>query len=328
MRMIGTVASEAHAQRFSDHLLTQKIDAHIEEGARGDWQVWVEHDDELDRAKEELTAFVQAPDDPRYDNARAIANRARRDKEKAAERRKRNYTDVRTSAAWTGLQRYSTPLAVILIFASVLVSVLSGFGDIHKPLTRWIVTEDNVLRMWVADEAGQPPPDDAVASYDRYGMFGRLAEGQVWRLVTPMFGHFDVFHLLFNMMWLWRLGQVIEGVKGSIKFGLLVLAVAVVSDLSQALWVMYIPWEDGFGFSLGMSGVNAGLFGYAWMKHKLQPYERIHVSNQELGMMLGWLVICSFGIVGPIANAAHWGGLVTGVLFGAAPYLKRRFLRR
>jgi membrane associated rhomboid family serine protease len=42
--------------------------------------------------------------------------------------------------------------------------------------------------------------------------------------------------------------------------------------------------------------------------------------------MLLWLVVCMTGTVGPIANAAHVGGLVMGGLWGLIPWLRRRIL--
>lgn len=299
--MIGTVATEAHAQRLSDHLLTQQIDAHIEENATGQWQMWVEHDDDLDRARAEFAAFVNAPDDPRYDNAAAIAKRARKDREKAAQRRQQNYTDVRTSPAWSGAQlTHSTPIAIGLIAACVIIHFLRTFE--MAPFVPHLFFD------------ATPP-----------AMFDDIASGQVWRLITPIFLHGGLLHLLFNMMWMWRLGPVIEGVKGSGFFLVLVIVIAMVSNTAQAGWYEI---GDRWNVFIGISGVVSGLFGYAWMKHKLQPYEGIHVSDQEVGLMLGMLVLFSLGIgMQNVANAAHWGGLAIGVLIGAAPYLKRRFLR-
>jgi GlpG protein len=158
-------------------------------------------------------------------------------------------------------------------------------------------------------------PDPSVSVYDQ------ILRGQVWRAFTPMFLHFGVLHILFNMMWVWQLGRVIEAMKGSLFFLLLVLGVALVSNNAQALWDQYVAGMRGFG---GMSGVVAGLFGYAWMKSRFQPYQGLRIPDQMVGLMLGWLVICSLGWVGPIANAAHWGGLIAGMVMGFFPTLLNR----
>ncbi|MDB5326564.1 MAG: glpG 2, partial [Phycisphaerales bacterium] len=152
-----------------------------------------------------------------------------------------------------------------------------------------------------------------------------IMKGQVWRLFTPIFRHGDVLHILFNMMWMVDLGRRIEPIRGTTRFVGLVLCFALFSNLAEAGWAAVSPWEpQHFSVFFGMSGVVSGLFGYAWMCGRFRPYERIAVGQQELGYMLGWLVICSFGFVGPIANAAHWGGLVIGMAIGAAPSLWRK----
>jgi len=44
--------------------------------------------------------------------------------------------------------------------------------------------------------------------------------------------------------------------------------------------------------------------------------------------MLGWLVLCMTGLIGPIANAAHFSGLIVGILLGYGPVVRRRILGR
>ena len=303
MRMIGSVPSEVHALRFSDYLLTVEVDVHIEESSAGAWQVWVEHDDDLDKAKAELEQFLTRPDDARYGSAKSAAAKIRKEEEKAAERRRRNYTDVRTSTAISGIARYGTPVAMGLVAICVLIYLAGQIDD----------TVALQLRTWL------------LFDITRGNMFDDILGGQVWRLVTPMLLHGGLIHLLFNMMWLWRLGQVIESTKGSLFFAVLVLCLSAISCSVQAGWYEFL---GTWGLFLGISGVVAGLFGYAWMKHKLQPYEQIHVSDQEVGMMIGWLVICSFGFVGPIANGAHWGGLLAGMAIGAFPWAIRKLRKR
>jgi GlpG protein len=219
--------------------------------------------------------------------------------------------------------RYATPVAVGLI---VICCALYAIGTASE-------AADMRLRLALLYDVTpiQPAIVGDADGTERIVLVGSnfddvFARGQVWRLVTPMLLHGGFLHLLFNMMWLWRFGQVIEGVKGSGFFIAMVLAISAISCSAQAGW--FEAQGDWRPF-LGISGVNAGLFGYAWMKHRLQPYEGIHVSDQEVGLMLGMLVLMSFGFLGPqIANAAHWGGLVVGLAIGAAPWAWRKLRRR
>lgn len=138
------------------------------------------------------------------------------------------------------------------------------------------------------------------------GFLGSIAQGEVWRLVTPMFIHFGILHIAFNMMWLWDLGRAIEGRQGPRFLALFVFTAGIAANLAQYL----ITGSPYFG---GMSGVVYGLLGYLWMRG---PSLGIHLHQSTVIMMLVWYVLCWTGLVGPIANWAHTGGLLIGVAWG------------
>jgi GlpG protein len=146
-----------------------------------------------------------------------------------------------------------------------------------------------------------------------------IRRGQVWRLVTPIFLHFGILHLVFNMFWLRDLGGMIELRRGTWRLALIVLAAAVIPNLAQYFWA-----GPFFG---GMSGVVYALFGYVWIKGRYEPHLGLGVSQETAFIMLAWLVLCMTGWVGDIANAAHVAGLVVGVVIAYLPIGVRRLQR-
>jgi len=138
-----------------------------------------------------------------------------------------------------------------------------------------------------------------------------VMQGQVWRLVTPIFIHFGLMHLAFNLIMTWQLGELLERRFGALRFSGLVLVLAVSSNLAQ-----YYYAGPAFG---GLSGVLYGLFGYFWIASKLDPLFGYQINPGAVKMLLIWFVlgwVNFFGLLGSIqvANMAHTGGLVMGML--------------
>jgi GlpG protein len=280
--MIGTISTEAGARRFGDFLISKGIDINVEAGANG-WQVWVLDDDRLQQATAELASFQAAPDDARFVAAAGAAEAQRDKREQQAKRLRRNFVDVRTQFA-AGGQAYA-PVTLILIILSCLVTWQSGFGSNPEITSRLLFTTQ------------------------QSGAF-EILHGQVWRLITPIFLHFGILHILFDMWWLWDLGGAVERRRGS---GWLILFVLLTGCFSVTVQGLIYP------FSGGMSGVVYALFGYVWMAGRFRPQEQLGLSRETIFIMLAWLVAGFIGWLGPIGNFAHLSGLVIGVLIGYAP---------
>jgi GlpG protein len=151
------------------------------------------------------------------------------------------------------------------------------------------------------------------------GTLKPILKGEVWRLITPIFIHMDWMHLLFNMLGLQQFGMQIEYRKGTPKYLGMVLVIAVLSNFAQ-----FLATGQYFG---GMSGVVYGLFGYLWVKSRLEPDSGFSMAQQTVTVMIGWHILCMMGWVGQIANWAHGIGLVTGVAFGMSASLLKPFRR-
>ena len=152
--------------------------------------------------------------------------------------------------------------------------------------------------------------------YLLYNLFyNGLEQGEYLRLITPMFLHFGLMHLAFNCIWLAMLGSKIEQQQGSIHLFLLVVACGAASNIVQYEW-------SGSMYFGGMSGVIYALLGYLWVKHKLRPVNNEPLPSGIMLFMVGWLLFCMTGVleltVGiAVANAAHFSGLISGLVMGA-----------
>ncbi|NIC07389.1 rhomboid family intramembrane serine protease [Billgrantia bachuensis] len=140
-----------------------------------------------------------------------------------------------------------------------------------------------------------------------------LTSGQVWRLLSPAFLHFGWMHLIFNMMWLWYFGRQVETLQGSGRMLVILLVAGVGANLAQ-----YATGTALFG---GMSGVDFALLGYVWLMSRRVPGSGFFVPQMLVVFMLGWMVFTMTDMAaavgfGNVANEAHLGGLVVGLVMG------------
>jgi membrane associated rhomboid family serine protease len=137
-----------------------------------------------------------------------------------------------------------------------------------------------------------------------------IASGEAWRLVTPIFIHLGLMHLVFNLLWLRDLGAMIERIDGVARLLVFVLVSGVLSNLGQL-------YTNGPYFG-GMSGVVYGLLGYVWMQSRFNPRAGFVLPTQTVLLMLGWFVACVAGVIPHVANTAHGVGLGIGIIWGFA----------
>jgi GlpG protein len=309
MRHLATMPEET-ARKFADYLLTQQIPTHLapEEGGLA---VWVRDEDKLDRAREELAAFNRDPADARYRAAVPAADSLRRQEAAREEdyvRRQRRFQDRMRGLT---LERRSVTIGLVVL--SVAATLASNFGSSGSPVTQALAI--STYHFVTINGVG----------YITQSALAEVRSGQVWRLLTPIFLHFGTMHLLFNMLMLWSLGGAMEARRGWWRYGLFVVVVGVCSNLVQyylgpQLADGRLEFDGGPAFG-GMSGVLYGVFGYVWMKSRFEPDLGLSMTNETVLILMGWFVLCWLGVLGDIANGAHTGGLVLGLLVGAAPAL-------
>ncbi|GAC1591277.1 MAG: hypothetical protein NVS3B25_10570 [Hymenobacter sp.] len=139
---------------------------------------------------------------------------------------------------------------------------------------------------------------------------GLTLHGQPWRLLTCLFVHAGLSHLLLNLFSLGLLGLLVEARVGPLRLLLVYLASGVGGGLAS-LW-----WHTGGVNSVGASGAIFGLYGLLLV---LLIGKKMVLGQSDRRAMLGlvlYLVLSNLlsGLTGNIDNAAHLGGLATGLL--------------
>jgi rhomboid protease GluP len=129
--------------------------------------------------------------------------------------------------------------------------------------------------------------------------------GQWWRLVTAIFLHAGLFHIGMNLWCLVDLGPEVESLFSTPKFVVLYLTTGILGFVLSTWWSM--------GLSVGASGSVMGLIGILIGV----SFHHGRLGKDYRGMLWRWvLYIFIFGLFFAVDNAAHIGGLVSGLALG------------
>ncbi|MCF7669825.1 MAG: rhomboid family intramembrane serine protease [Verrucomicrobia bacterium] len=285
MRIIGQLESEAIARRFSDYLLAKGFQNQVEEDD-GRILLWVHDEEQLEDAKELLSEFKKNPDSKEFDEYSEIARRKRKQAESEQKSYEKRHFDRTQLNPLIPYRMGKVTLTLMVISVLVYIIMLTG-------------GRGSVSFLFITNgKAG------ASALLEVIGKF------QIWRLFTPIFIHFNILHILFNMLWLNDLGSMIESRKSGRYLLVLVLTLGFLSNIAQ-----FLVSGPLFG---GMSGVVYGLLGFIWMRGKFDPASGLFLHSTVVTMMIVWFFFCLAGFAGNIANTAHAAGLILGMVVGVA----------
>ena len=281
MRKVGDFKLEKEALVFWSFLSKEKIDSSLEEkeGEEG-YEIWISDEDQINEASFHYQEFLKNHDDPKF----KVKLKDKRKPESLPESKKSGFKQYNLGNKWRSQEKSPGVVTLALIITSVAVFLISGMGKNTQVIGPFFISEEI------------------------NGGLDEIISGQFWRLITPIFLHFNLLHILFNCMWLHSLGSQIEKKKGTKFFITFILCTAIVSNLSQ-----FLITGPAFG---GMSGVVYGLFGYVWIKSRLDPGDGFYIDPVVAMIMLGFFLVCFTGAFGGVANWAHAGGLIVGLSWG------------
>jgi len=138
----------------------------------------------------------------------------------------------------------------------------------------------------------------------RHGvLYGPLvADGEWWRLFTPMFLHYGPLHLGLNMLALWWFGSAVEQVLGRGRYLLLYLVSGVAGSAGALI-------ASPNSLTVGASGAIFGILGAAFVLER----QRTYVLGGGAGMLIVLNLVFSLAVPG-ISIGGHLGGLAGGAL--------------
>ena len=137
--------------------------------------------------------------------------------------------------------------------------------------------------------------------------------GEYYRLFTSIFLHFDIRHLLNNMLVLFVLGEKLENCLGHVKYLLFYILCGIGANLISLQF--YLKSGEPFTMSAGESGAIFGVIGgLIWIVYRNRG--RIgDMNSRQLVLMAILSLYLGFTSTG-VNNAAHVGGLAIGIILG------------
>lgn len=262
---------------FSQWLRGQGVPHRISE--EGGFQVlWLENPDHAEPVLEALDRFLAEPE-----IRQAVDDH--------------NRSPVFVAGRWQPSPRHA-PLVLGMIVLGVLTAWFTGLGS-NQFTTSLMIVDPRVY-----DWGNMAARIDALSE--------TLASGEVWRLFTPDFLHFSWTHIIFNSVMLWFLGSQVEWFDGRGRLAVLFVITSLFSNGLQ-----YMISGPLFG---GLSGVVYGILGYCWLSQRTLPrfqFPPALVTFAVVWMVIGFTPLPELLGLGSMANEAHLGGFVAGLVLAA-----------
>ena len=151
---------------------------------------------------------------------------------------------------------------------------------------------------------------------DEFALVSADVLSRPWIIITSMFLHGGMQHILFNMFALALFGFILEKIIGSKKFLILYFLSGIIAGLGSIFF---------YEAAIGASGAIFGILGALGI---LRPRMTVYVSYIPMPMFVAvifWAILNLGGLLvpGQVAYAAHLGGLAFGLAYGF--YLKKYF---
>lgn len=138
-------------------------------------------------------------------------------------------------------------------------------------------------------------------------------DGEWWRLLTCMFMHYGILHLLLNMWALFQAGHFLEKLQGRSLYALTYLGSGLAGSFASIIWHGDKTWSAGA--SGAVFGVYGALLGYILREKQGLPKSLYQSLMKSSLTFAGYNILYGFARSG-IDNSAHIGGVLGGIALG------------
>ncbi|KAL6204566.1 hypothetical protein ACLB2K_021833 [Fragaria x ananassa] len=225
------------------------------------------------------------------------------------------------SEVYRPFKRWKSWLVPCFVVANIVVFVVTMF------LNNCPKNSDKCIARFLGRFSFQPFKENPLlgpssSTLDKMGALEvqKMIHGhhQAWRLLSCMWLHAGVFHILANMLSLVFIGIRLEQEFGFVRIGLVYVISGFGGSLLSALFI------DG-GISVGASGALFGLLGS--MLSELISNWTIYANKLAALLTLIFIIIINLavGILPHVDNFAHIGGFVSGFLLGFVFLIRPQF---
>jgi rhomboid protease GluP len=212
------------------------------------------------------------------------------------------------------------PVATIILIAlNLLVFAYGFFTDTHL----WIIGNFGFIPDSVFDRSSVDPPRQSFTARENPTYLDNDSTSTLIRLISSIFIHANVTHIVFNLAALAYIGGYSERSIGTGRYVVIYFLSGICAALFHGVIASFLL-DSGQTLLIGASGAISGVLGIAAAIGNRRAYY--------------WLIIqIVFAFVGsvtliPIAFTAHVGGFLTGViltkLMVRGDFLRRREVNR
>ena len=148
------------------------------------------------------------------------------------------------------------------------------------------------------------------------GLIPVIIDDRPWTIITSIFLHGGIWHLLTNMITLFFFGRYISTLLGERKFLIVYFVGGISGNLLYLLIALYTPFGESFSLAIGASGAVFALGGVLAV---MRPKIKVIILPVPIPIPLWVAVIGGFLVISVfpgVAWQAHLGGLVWGLAIG------------